>query len=53
MANLSITVAELAGRGEQDLGAGEWFTVEQPRVDLFAEATDDHQWIHVDVERAA
>lgn len=30
----------------------EWMTVEQSRVDRFAEATDDHQWIHVDPERA-
>jgi len=30
-----------------------WFTVEQARIDAFAEATDDHQWIHVDPERAS
>jgi acyl dehydratase len=34
------------------LGHSEWMTVTQERVDLFAEATDDHQWIHVDPERA-
>lgn len=33
-------------------GPTDWLTVEQTRVDLFAEATGDHQWIHVDVERA-
>ncbi|PWJ24856.1 acyl dehydratase [Branchiibius hedensis] len=35
------------------LGPGPWHTVEQDRVNLFAEATGDHQWIHVDPERAA
>ncbi len=34
------------------LGWSEWVEVTQERVDLFAEATGDHQWIHVDVERA-
>ncbi len=36
-----------------DLGPGEWFAIEQDRIDRFADATDDHQWIHVDPERAA
>jgi len=34
------------------LGYSEWITVDQDRVNLFADATGDHQWIHVDVERA-
>jgi acyl dehydratase len=34
------------------LGHSEWLTMEQDRVDKFADATEDHQWIHVDVERA-
>lgn len=34
------------------LGYSEWITVDQERVNLFADATGDHQWIHVDVERA-
>jgi len=34
------------------LGYSEWITMEQERVDQFADATEDHQWIHVDVERA-
>jgi acyl dehydratase len=34
------------------LGYSEWMTIDQARVNLFAEATGDHQWIHVDVERA-
>ncbi|MFC9425138.1 MULTISPECIES: MaoC family dehydratase [unclassified Streptomyces] len=41
-----------AGIGEQ-LGHSEWLEVDQKRIDLFAEATGDHQWIHVDPERAA
>ena len=36
-----------------ELGASNWLDVTQDRVDLFAEATGDHQWIHVDRERAA
>jgi acyl dehydratase len=35
------------------LGASDWLTVDQKRIDAFAEATGDHQWIHVDPERAA
>ena len=35
------------------LGPGAWFEVDQARIERFADATDDHQWIHVDVERAA
>jgi acyl dehydratase len=37
----------------QDLGASEWITIEQSRIDEFAQATGDHQWIHVDPARAA
>jgi acyl dehydratase len=36
----------------EPLGPSEWMTVDQPMIDKFAEATGDHQWIHVDVERA-
>ncbi|AGL16668.1 MaoC family dehydratase [Actinoplanes sp. N902-109] len=39
----------LAGR---DLGHSSWIEITQERVDMFAEATGDHQWIHVDTERA-
>lgn len=42
----------LAAQG-QDLGATDWLEIDQARVNLFAEATGDHQWIHVDPERAA
>ena len=37
----------------QHLGWSDWLTVDQAQVNLFADATDDHQWIHVDPERAA
>src|SRR5262245_53797709 len=43
------TVAEFVGR---PLGVTDWVVIEQKRIDQFAECTDDHQWIHVDVERA-
>ena len=49
---LEITVAELAESKDLDLGASPWRRIEQSRVDTFADATDDHQWIHVDPERA-
>ena len=45
--------AELLGAVGTELGPGEWMTIDQARIDLFAEATGDHQWIHVDPERAA
>jgi len=47
------TLDEVIAAAGEDLGTSEWITVEQDRVDAFAEATGDHQWIHVDVERAA
>ncbi|WP_176444058.1 MaoC family dehydratase [Rhodococcoides kyotonense] len=36
----------------EDLGSSDWFQITQERVNTFADATGDHQWIHVDVERA-
>lgn len=42
----------LASVGEQ-LGPTDWITIDQDRIDRFADATHDHQWIHVDPERAA
>jgi acyl dehydratase len=42
-------IKDLAGK---DLGTGDWLEITQERIDAFADATDDHQWIHVDVERA-
>src|SRR5262245_32720917 len=42
----------VAAQGSQ-LGPTDWLEVTQERVNLFADATDDHQWIHIDPERAA
>ena len=43
---------ELAAKVGQEVVVSDWLEVTQERIDLFAEATGDHQWIHVDVERA-
>ena len=48
-----LTLAEVVEAQEVDLGSSPWLTIEQPRIDTFADATDDHQWIHVDEEKAA
>lgn len=47
------TPAEMTQWVGKKLGTSEWFMVDQKTIDLFAEATGDHQWIHVDEERAA
>ena len=47
------TLASLQAMVGQALGSSPWVTVDQRRIDLFAEATGDHQWIHLDAERAA
>jgi acyl dehydratase len=49
---LVTDMAGLRERAGQHAGYTEWQTMEQDRVNRFADATDDHQWIHVDVERA-
>ncbi|MDN5858775.1 MAG: MaoC family dehydratase [Pseudonocardia sp.] len=46
-------VDELRAATGTRIGASEWITVEQGQIDLFADATHDHQWIHVDKEKAA
>ena len=48
-----LTLAELESSTDRDLGMSEWETIDQRQIDLFAEATLDHQWIHVDPEAAA
>ena len=50
---MKLTLAELAAASGTDLGASDWLPVDQARIDLFADATGDHQWIHVDPQRAA
>jgi acyl dehydratase len=43
---------ELTDAVGEDLGSSDWLLVDQERVNAFADATEDHQWIHVDLERA-
>ena len=44
--------ADMKAHIGEDIGTSDWVTVDQAMIDKFAEATGDHQWIHVDVERA-
>lgn len=53
MASVFATPDDLLGAVGQHLGYSQWVTVDQGRIDMFAEATGDHQWIHVDPEAAA
>lgn len=46
------TLAELTALVGQEVVVSDWITITQEQVNLFAEATGDHQWIHVDVEKA-
>ena len=46
------TLAEMSALIGQEVVVSDWITITQEQVNLFAEATGDHQWIHVDVERA-
>lgn len=46
-------LADLQALVGQEIGVSDWIGIEQPRIDQFAQATGDHQWIHVDAERAA
>ncbi|MGV9709223.1 MaoC family dehydratase [Gordonia sp. NPDC003424] len=46
------SVDELKAAIGEDLGSGEWLEITQDRVNQFADATGDHQWIHIDPERA-
>jgi len=46
-------LADLAHLAGQDIGTSDWVAIEQSRIDQFAQATGDHQWIHVDPVRAA
>lgn len=52
MTTQKLTPAELAARAGQELGVSSWIEIDQARIDAFAACTGDHQWIHVDVERA-
>lgn len=46
-------VAAFAAAIDEDLGTSDWLTVTQENINMFADATGDHQWIHVDAEKAA
>jgi acyl dehydratase len=46
------TLDEIAEAANTEIGTSEWLTIDQRRVNQFADATGDHQWIHVDLERA-
>lgn len=48
-----ITASDLAPYLGKVVGVSEWLAIDQARIDAFADATSDHQWIHVDTERAA
>ena len=48
----NATFADLPGMAGTDLGWSSWLEVTQDRINTFADATDDHQWIHTDPERA-
>lgn len=50
---LIVAYADLPGLAGRDLGVSDWLSLDQARIARFADATDDHQWIHVDVERAS
>nr|WP_286957649.1 MaoC family dehydratase [Brevibacterium sp. UBA7493] len=45
-------IAELEKLVGHEVGSSDWVTIDQDRIQLFADATDDHQWIHLDEEKA-
>jgi acyl dehydratase len=47
------TFEDLPGLVGQETGVSDWVTIDQDRINKFADATGDHQWIHVDIARAA
>jgi acyl dehydratase len=49
----TMTLAELEGAIDKELGTSDWHEITQEQINTFAEATGDHQWIHVDPEAAA
>lgn len=52
MTTIFATLDELRNRVGQEVAASDWFVVNQSRINQFAEATDDRQWIHIDAQRA-
>ncbi len=51
-AEKQFTLETITTQVGQELGVSDWLTVDQERINQFADCTGDHQWIHVDVERA-
>ena len=49
---LTVDVNEIESYKGNEMGHSEWMTIDQERINQFAEATSDHQWIHVDEEKA-
>ncbi len=49
---LKVAYEDLSGLAGREIGVSDWVTLDQAKVNQFADATGDHQWIHVDVERA-
>src|ERR1700759_134393 len=49
----TVTFEELPGLVGQEIGVSDWVEIDQDRIQKFADATGDHQWIHLDVARAA
>lgn len=49
----NTSMADLGRLVGQEIGVSSWVAIDQPRINLFADATDDHQWIHIDAPRAA
>jgi acyl dehydratase len=52
MSPRAVPATELKSLVGQEIGVSDWVSIEQDRIEKFAEATGDHQWIHVDPERA-
>ena len=48
-----VTFEELPALAGQEIGVSDWVEIDQDRINKFADATGDHQWIHLDVARAA
>jgi acyl dehydratase len=48
----TVSFEELPSLAGQEMGVSDWVLIDQDRINKFADATGDHQWIHVDVERA-
>lgn len=48
----TVSFEELSSLVGQEVGVSEWIMIDQNRINKFADATGDHQWIHIDVERA-